>query len=165
MTSRRRFRLLIALVLATALLAACSSKPKGPDLTKAVTEAEGINATLSTPTVEPERFKDADKVWIADGSVTEVGAAIRAKAGEPSDTVNEADASFFLYRSGTVWITGSGEEGKSAVSVYFDNERARSLFPLILLGNAGWGNTVSGFGGGSGSNDNGFRGGGSGSGK
>ena len=74
-----------------------------------------------------------------------------------------------MYPGGTVWV--SELNGKSEVVLYKDNDQAYRRHSGVLLASAAWGNRMGGYGGGGSSNNgssdtgNGFRGGGSGSGK
>ncbi len=158
--------LALCLVLAAGVMSACgSSTSGGPDLVKGVKETAGV----SNATNEADRAKanGADQIFVASGTPAEVGRTLTSKLGDPGDTVNDAASNYYLYRSGTIWVTEATAPGQSLVAVYKDNDRATSRH-AILATNIGWMSTRRGYssGGGGGSNSgNGFRGGGSGSGK
>lgn len=156
-----------ALLLAVAMLAtlaACSSKTKGPDLaadldaipslTKAATPPEGLD------------LQGADGTWLSAGSGAEVADVISAQVRPDERNDSAQGDTFLLYRSGTLWLTQSGDQ--TAVILYKDNDAAYRRHSGVLLLGTGWGSRMRSYdsgGGSSGSGGNSFRGGGSGSGK
>ncbi len=153
-------------VLVGLALTGCSAKAKGPDLAKAI----NTMPTLTKLSAPPPGLDSsgADGIWESTGSVTEVTDLISAKV-RPDERTASGTGSFLLYPSGTVWV--SELNGKSEVVLYKDNDRAYRRHSGVLLASTGWGNRMSGYSGGGGSDNgssgtgNGFRGGGSGSGK
>ena len=154
-----------ALLVVVALLAACSSGSSGPDLTAGVEESQPVTAV--TDDTDQQEASGADASFTAAGSPSEVGAKITAKLGDPSDTLSEEISEYYLYSSGTVWVTPAADPARSLIAVYEDNDRAIRRHSA-LAGSAGWllaRNRIRSGGGSSSGGGNDFRGGGSGSGK
>lgn len=165
---RDRTRRLVALaaitLLAATSLAACGSDgPKGPDLIAVVDQV----GNTTTATQEELGLVDPgiDQTWRSAGATAETADAIAAiarpdeRADDPSGNV------FLLYPSGTLWVSPIATG--SAVALYRDNERAYNRHGGFLFLNNGWGSRMGSYrtsGGGS-VGGNGFRGGGSSSGK
>lgn len=163
----RHSLLLLAAVLLT-VLTACStssSSSKGPDLTEQMDALPSLTKATTPP--EGLDLEGADGTYVSAGTEAEVANVISAglRPDERSDSAN--GDTFLLYPQGTVWITPSGDQ--TAVVVYEDNDRAYRRHSGVLLASAGWGNRMRNYDSGGGSNGsstgNGFRGGGSGSGK
>jgi hypothetical protein len=103
-------------------------------------------------------------VWRATGTPAQVADAI-AGAAAPDERNDDAGGDvFLLYRSGTLWLTPSSD-GNTAVAVYDDNNKAYNRHSPVLLTNSRWGTRVNDYSTSGGFFGNGFRGGGSGSGK
>ena len=110
--------------------------------------------------------KGADQSWRATGTPASVADAIAAKE-VPDERTDDANGDvYLLYPSGTLWLTALAAEG-AAIGYYGDNDRAYNNHSGVLIRNSSWGSRVNTYrsSGGSSSNDNGFRGGGSSSGK
>jgi hypothetical protein len=167
LSTRRGLALIGVLAVLVGLTAtACSTKTSGPDLAK---ELDGL-PSLTKLAAPPEGLdvSGSDGVWESTGSTQEVADVIAAKARPDERSAGGTDQ-FLLYPGGTVWV--SELNGKSEVVLYEDNDRAYRRHSGVLLASAAWGNRMGGYGGGGSSNNgssdtgNGFRGGGSGSGK
>lgn len=168
MSSRIRLRRAAVVVMAAVLVsgvAACSKK-SGPDLAKDLNTLP----TLTKLSVPPPGLdaSGADGIWESDGSTIEVADLIAAKA-RPDERSTSGRDQLMLYRSGTVWV--SELNGKSEVVLYKDNDKAYRRHSALLLANSAWGRRMDDYREGGGSNNgffgsgNGFRSGGSGSGK
>jgi hypothetical protein len=167
LSKRRRLAVVAVLVVLVGLTgAACSKKASGPDLAKELNSLPSLTRLSAPP--EGLDVTGSDGVWESTGSTTEVADVIAAKA-RPDERSSGGTDQFLLYPGGTVWV--SELNGKSEVVLYKDNDQAYRRHSGVLLASAAWGNRMGGYGGGGSSNNgssdtgNGFRGGGSGSGK
>jgi hypothetical protein len=166
--SNHRLAVLAAVVVLVAVAGAgCSTKASGPDLANELNGLPSLTRLAAAP--EGLDTTGADGFWESTGSTQEVADVIAAKA-RPDERSSGGTDQFLLYPSGTVWI--SELNGKSEVVLYKDNDRAYRRHSGVLLASAGWRNRMGGYDGGGGSSNNGssdtgngFRGGGSGSGK
>lgn len=157
--SGRRRRVLV--LVATLVLAACGGGAKGPDLTATVgmvgnTEPSSLAATGLTG-------EGIDAVWRSAGSPIETADAIAAIERPDERADDTAGSVFLLYRSGTLWV--SPTETGSAVALYKDNDQAYNRHGTFLFLSRGWGSRLGSYSGGGAGSNNGFRGGGSSSGK
>lgn len=163
--ARRSLLLLAAVLLSVLTACSSSSASKGPDLVKELDEVPALTKATTPP--EGLDLEGADATYLSTGSEAEVADVISAKL-RPDERSDSADGdTFLLYPQGTVWLTPAGDQ--TAVVVYKDNDRAYRRHSGVLLASAGWGNRMRNYDSGGGSNNsstgNGFRGGGSGSGK
>lgn len=158
-SSRPRF--IVALLTSFALVAAACGG--GPDLTKTIDAAAAVNNRSSAAALGVDGTS-SDLVWQASGSPTQVADSI-AGVEMPDERSDDAGGDvFLLYESGTVWVTPA-EGGGSAVLLYSDNDRAYTRHNTILIANSRWGTRVNNYRTSGSSSSNGFRGGGSSSGK
>ena len=155
--------LLGVVVLSATTLAACGSS--GPDLAATLAAVDQVDGPSTAAELGIEG-SDTTTVWRATGTPTEVADAI-ATAEPPDERSDDAGGDvFLLYRSGTLWLTPSSD-GNTAVAFYDDNDKAYNRHSPVLLTNSRWGTRVNDYrsSGGGFFSGNGFRGGGSGSGK
>ncbi len=153
-------RYFVALITAFALIAAACGK--GPDLPKTVDAAPAIQNRSNAAALEVDGTS-SDIQWAASGSPASVADSI-ASIEAPDERSDDAGGDvFLLYSSGTVWVTPA-PGGGSAVLLYQDNDQAYNRHNGILILNSRWGSRVNNYRS-SGGSSNGFRGGGSSSGK
>lgn len=159
-TSRMR-RGLALLVLMVFVLSACG---KGPDLRTAVSTAD-VGASSSLPTLTGVDHASSDAIWTVEGTKDKVADAIVVKE-KPDERVDHANGEvFLLYKSGTLWVTTVEGSSQTAVVLYEDNDKAYNRHNVILIGSRGWGSRVNSYRSSGSGSSNGFRGGGSSSGK
>ena len=152
-----------AWLLAGALtLAACGAS--GPDLTATMGQGDAVGEKATATDLGVDAT-NTDGIWRATGSPPEVADAI-ASVESPDERTDDAGGDvFMLYRSGTLWLTPAADGG-SAVVFYGDNDRAYNRHNTVLIRNSRWGGRVNDYRSSSGGFfGNGFRGGGSSSGK
>lgn len=157
-----RFRRIAIVALVAALvLSACGGGSKGPDLSATVDKVGNTEpSSLAQTGLTGEGI---DAVWRSAGSPVETADAIAA-IERPDERADDAAGSIFLlYRSGTLWV--SPTETGSAVALYKDNDQAYNRHGTFLFLSRGWGSRLGTYSGGGSGSGNGFRGGGSSSGK
>jgi uncharacterized membrane protein YgcG len=162
LTPGRRPALAGWLALVALTIAGCGAS--GPDL---VSTLRAVDAVRDQATADELGVQgaDASTLWRATGSPSEVADAI-AGAEPPDERSDDVGGDvYLLYRSGTLWLTPS-DDGDTAVVVYDDNNRAYDHHSRVLVTNSRWGSRINSYSSSGGrSSGNGFRGGGSGSGK
>lgn len=155
---QRGFAFLVMMML---VLSACG---KGPDLRAAVSKAD-IGASSPLPTLTGIDQTNSDAIWTVDGTKNKVADAIVVKE-KPDERVDHANGEvFLLYKSGTLWVTTVDGSSQTAVVLYEDNDKAYKRHNVILIGSRGWGSRVNSYRSSGSGSSNGFRGGGSSSGK
>ena len=162
MTPTRRpqpLRLIVALIAGFALIAAACGG--GPDLPMTVDAAPAIQNRATAASLEVDGT-NSDVQWAAEGTPTTVADSIASVELPDERSDDESGDVFLLYQSGTVWVTPS-PSGGSAVLLYSDNDQAYSRHNGVLIRNSGWGTRVNNYR--SSGSSNGFRGGGSSTGK
>lgn len=164
-SARRRLALVVAAML---FLAGCGSS--GPDLAATVGAIPGAESVTPSDIGVNATDASGDAVsgsWRINGAPATVADAIEAKE-KPDERTDDAGGDvFLLYKSGTLWL--SPNETGSNVVLYADNDKAYNRHSGVLIASNRWGsriNTYRSSGSSSSSNSgNGFRGGGSSSGK
>lgn len=165
--TRRRAALLVAVISLLAVLSACSTKSQGIDIAKEIDKQPSLSR--ATEPVAGIDAAEADATWTSAGTNAEVVGVLSAMARPDEVTTTTDGNSFLLYRSGTLWVTETGNT--TAVVLYRNNDTAYRRHSGALIGYAAWSSRMSGYrSGGSSSRSgnsggNSFRGGGSGSGK
>ncbi|MEZ5225230.1 MAG: DUF4247 domain-containing protein [Acidimicrobiales bacterium] len=161
---RRPFGIVIVFLL---FAASCGSK--GPDLATTVKDIPGAESVSPSDIGVSATDASGDKVtgtWRINGEPATVADAIAAKE-KPDERTDDAGGDvFLLYKSGTLWL--SPNETGSNVVLYADNDKAYNRHSGVLLASNRWGsriNTYRSSGSSSSNSGNGFRGGGSSSGK
>lgn len=162
MTSTMSHRGVTAIVVTFCmLLAACGAG--GPDLAAVVNGSSLVTGISTTSALGIDGGVGADSTWSATGTPAQVADSF-AGVEPPDERTDDAGGDvFLLYGSGTIWV--SAIETGSAVVLYTDNDQAYSRHNGILILNSGWGTRVNNYRSSSNSSSNGFRGGGSSSGK
>lgn len=164
MTARTTARSSLPVVLITVfglLAAACGSG--GPNLTEVVESSSRVGDRTSAATAGIDGGVGVDAVWTAEGTPTQVADSMAGNT-PPDERTDDANGDvFMLYSSGTLWMTAAA--AGTAVVLYNDNDQAYSRHNGILIRNNRWGTRVNDYRSSNSSSNNGFRGGGSSSGK
>lgn len=165
--TQKKTNKLVALLAVLALFAAsCGSS--GPDLAAVVGDIPGATTVSPSDVGIPASDASGDRVtdtWKINGSPAAVADVISAEA-KPDERTDDAGGDvFLLYSSGTLWLS-QGEQGTN-VALYADNDKAYSRHGGVLIASSRWGTRVNNYRTSSNSSNsgNGFRGGGSSSGK
>ncbi len=162
MSRRRRTAWLVTLFALVA--ASCGS---GPDLPATIAKVEGMTAIQASDVGISATDASGDAVrgvWSSTGSPAAVANAIETVEKADERTDDAGGDVFLLYRSGTLWVKAT--DAGSAVVYYADNDKAYNRHSVILLRSSRWGSRVNTYRTSTGSSSsNGFRGGGSSSGK
>lgn len=156
-------------MLAALVVFAASCGSSGPDLAATVNEIPGAASVspddigIATTDASGDRVTNT---WKINGSPAAIADAISAKQ-KPDERTDDAGGDvFLLYSAGTLWLS-AGERGTN-VALYADNDKAYSRHGGVLIASSRWGSRVNNYrtsGSSSSSSGNGFRGGGSSSGK
>lgn len=164
--TQKKQRLIALLSVFVLFAASCGSS--GPDLAAIVGGIPGATTVSPSDVGIPAADASGDRVtntWKINGSPAAVADVI-SKEAKPDERTDDAGGDvFLLYSSGTVWLS-QGEQGTNA-ALYADNDKAYSRHGGVLIASSRWGTRVNNYRTSSNSSNsgNGFRGGGSSSGK